>query len=255
MVSMIMRIKYHLWIIAVLYAVGCDQQQYTDFNLTKFHYIKKDYDEYIINRDYGFHQLTGYPVADSAHGIIVLHGYYPWGWTTKGFEWAEPLHELSKLKVPIWLYRYDWNQCPEQIMEQYSEEMMEFVMDNPYLDSLWVLGHSYGGMITALFSEQWNGSMPLTVHSIAAALAGTDRMRSECKFSKETGYFIQDNVQFTQWRTIHEQDGAFKKMETDPQITTLYNGHYIDLPSHWGDLRLGHNLSVKWVCKSLLNSL
>ena len=185
----------------------------------------------------------------------MLHGYYPWGWTTKGFEWAEPLHELSKFKVPIWLYRYDWNQCPDQIAEEYIEAMNSFVEENSFLDSIWVMGHSYGGMIAALGSEQWNHSIPLTVHSIAAALAGTDRFRSQCKFSKETGYFIDDNVRFTQWRTVHEQDGAFKKMETDPQITTLYNGYFIDLPSYWGDIRLGHNLSIKWVCKSLLNTL
>jgi len=250
-----MRIKYHIWIVALVYTVGCDQQQYTDFNLTKFHYIKKDYDEYIINRDNGFHQLTGYQVADSSYGIIVLHGYYPWGWTTKGFEWAEPLHELSKLKVPIWLYRYDWNQCPEQITDQFLEAMKEFVQENSHLNSLRVMGHSYGGMVAALFAEQWNESTRLEVHSIAAALAGTDRMKSECKFFKETGYFIHDNVRFTQWKTVHEQDGAFKKMEIDPQIATLYNGNYIDLPANWGDLRLGHNLSIKWVCKSLLNTL
>ena len=250
-----MCIKRHLWILAFLFVVGCDQQQYSDFNLTKFHYIKKDYNEYIIQRENGFHGLKGYQVADSTYGIVVLHGYYPWGWTTKGFEWAEPLHELSKFKVPIWLYRYDWNQCPDQIAEEYIEAMNSFVEENSFLDSIWVMGHSYGGMIAALGSEQWNHSIPLTVHSIAAALAGTDRFRSQCKFSKETGYFIDDNVRFTQWRTVHEQDGAFKKMETDPQITTLYNGYFIDLPSFWGDIRLGHNLSIKWVCKSLLNTL
>ena len=250
-----MCIKRHLWILAFLFVVGCDQQQYSDFNLTKFHYIKKDYNEYIIQRENGFHGLKGYQVADSTYGIVVLHGYYPWGWTTKGFEWAEPLHELSKFKVPIWLYRYDWNQCPDQIAEEYIEAMNSFVEENSFLDSIWVMGHSYGGMIAALGSEQWNHSIPLTVHSIAAALAGTDRFRSQCKFSKETGYFIDDNVRFIQWRTVHEQDGAFKKMETDPQITTLYNGYFIDLPSFWGDIRLGHNLSIKWVCKSLLNTL
>ena len=249
-----MRIKYHIWII-FLFTVGCDQQQFTDFNLTKFHYIKKDYDEYIINRDNGYHRLTGYQVADSSYAIIVLPGYYPWGWTTKGFEWAEPLHELSKFKVPIWLYRYDWNQCPEQITDQFLESMNEFVIKNPHLDSLNIMGHSYGGMVAALFAEQWRDSIPLAVHSIAAALAGTDRIRSTCKFSKETGYFIQDNVQFTQWRTMHMQDGAFNKMDTDPQVVTLYNGKYIDLPAKWGDIRLGHNVSIKWVCKSLLNTL
>ena len=249
------KIKNHVWIFFLVCIIGCDVEKFTDFTLTKFHYIKKDYDEYIINRDLGFHRLSGYQIADSSYGIIVLPGYYPRGWTTKGFEWAEPLHELSKFKVPIWLYRYDWDQCPEQITKDYNEVMNEFVMENPYLDSIWVIGHSYGGLITALFAEQWTQSTPITAHSIAAALAGTDRSKSTCNFFKETGYFISDNVNFTQWRTVHEQDGAFKRMETDPQITTLYGGKYVDLPINWGDLRLGHNLSIKWVCKSLLNTL
>ena len=81
-----MRIKYHIWIIVFLFTVGCDQQQFTDFNLTKFHYIKKDYNQYIINRDNGFHRLSGYQIADSSYGIIVLPGYYHRGWITKGFE-------------------------------------------------------------------------------------------------------------------------------------------------------------------------
>ena len=250
-----MCIKNHIWIVFLIIAVGCEQQKYTDFNLSKFHYIKKDYDQYVINRDNGFHRLTGYEISDSSFGIIILPGYYPRGWVTKGFEWAEPLHELSKFKVPIWLYRYDWNQCPEQVTDDYLDSMNIFSIENPYLDSIWVIGHSYGGMVAALSAEEWNQSIPLTVHSIAASLAGTERSKSACTFSKETGYFIKDNVYFTQWRTVHHQDGAFKQMETDPQITTLYGGRYVDIPANWGDLRLGHNLSINWVCKNLLNSL
>ena len=113
-----LNIKNHLCVVVLFCIIGCDQEKYTDFTLTKFHYIKKDYNEYIINRDNGFHRLSGYQIADSSYGIIVLPGYYPRGWTTKGFEWAEPLHELSKFNVPIWLYLYDWNQCPDEITNQ-----------------------------------------------------------------------------------------------------------------------------------------
>ena len=57
------KIKNHVWIVILVSIIGCDVEKYTDFTLTKFHYIKKDYDEYIINRDLGFHRLSGYQIA------------------------------------------------------------------------------------------------------------------------------------------------------------------------------------------------
>ena len=66
---------------------------------------------------------------------------------------------------------------------------------------------------------------------------------------------IANNVRFTQWRTVHAQDSAFRALEVDPQITNLYGGIVQQLPENWGELRLGHNLSIKWVCKTLYNNL
>ena len=167
----------------------------------------------------------------------------------------EPLRELTNFQVPIWLYRYNWNQCPEQTADRFHKRMINFQIENPHLDSLWVIGHSYGGLIVALLAENWEQEFPLTIHAIAAGMAGTGVSERFCGFSKPSGYVIANNVRFTQWRTIHAQDGAFRELEVDPQITNLYGGQVQQLPENWGDLRLGHNLSIKWVCKKLYNSL
>ena len=133
--------------------------------------------------------------------------------------------------------------------------MTGFQIENPHLDSLWVFGHSYGGLVVALMAENWKQELPLTIHAIAAGMAGTNRSDNLCGFTKPSGYVIADNVRFTQWRTVHAQDGAFKGLEVDPQITNLYGGIVQQLPENWGELPLGHNLSIKWVCKTLYNTL
>ena len=240
----------------IFVSLNCSETtKHTDFNLAKFRYEKYGYDQYIINRANGYHRLSGYDVVDSTFGIVLVHGYYPKGWTTKGFEWAEPLRELTDFQVPIWLYRYDWNQCPEQAKDQFHKSMTDFEIENRHLDSLWVIGHSYGGLIAALLAENWDQELPLTIHTIATAMIGTKRSKMLCGFSKPSGYIIADNVRFTQWRTNHAQDGAFRVLDVDPQITNLFGGQVQQLPENWGDLRLGHNLSIKWVCKKLYNNM
>ena len=242
-------------ILCVVVSLTCSDTKHTDFTLAKFRYDKKDYDQYIIARNTGYHRLTGYHVVDSTFGIVVVPGYYPKGWTAKGLEWADPLRELTSFQVPIWLYRYNWNQCPEQAVDRFYKSMTSFQINNPHLDSLWLIGHSYGGLIVALLAENWDKDLPLTIHAIAAGMARTSRSDKLCGFSKPSGYVIANNVRFTQWRTIHAQDGAFRELEVDPQITNLYGGQVQQLPENWGELRLGHNLSIKWVCKKLYNNL
>ena len=237
--------------LCVVVSLTCSDTKHTDFTLEKFQYNKTDYDEYIIARSDGYHQLTGYDVSDLSFGIVVVPGFYPRGWTKKGFEWAEPLRELTRFQVPVWLYRYNWNQCPEQAVKEFHIAMVNLEIENPQLDSLWVIGHSYGGLIVALLAEKWDQELPLAIHAIASAMTGSSRSEKLCGFSKQSGYVITNNVHFTQWRTVHAQDGAFRRMEVDPQITTIDRGTIQQLPENWGELRLGHNLSIKWVCNNL----
>ena len=50
-------------------------------------------------------------------------------------------------------------------------------------------------------------------------------------------------------------DGAFKKLEMDPQDVSLNNGLQIQLPKTWKGNRLGHNRSIQYVIDFLIESI
>ena len=65
---------------------------------------KKIYNEYLIDNPNGLHKLSGLNVKDSTWGIILVHGYYPKKWNTKGFEWVTPIFMLSEATIPLWFF-------------------------------------------------------------------------------------------------------------------------------------------------------
>ena len=213
---------------------------------------KWTYNEYLIDRSEGFHRLGGINEKDSTYGIITVHGYYPMGWQTKGFEWVKPLMALSHREIPVWFFRYDWTDCPDHSVDYLIHQTEILIEANPHLDSLWIIGHSMGGLVTSLFAEQWKNRFPVTIHSIAAPLTGMNVDMRGCDKINRTEYKISSTVNYTQWKTVHSQDGAFRKLKVDPQDVNIKSGKIILLPEEWNDTRLGHNRSIQWVCENLL---
>ena len=213
---------------------------------------KKEYDESLVNRQNGTHRIFGINEKDSTFGIVLVHGYYPKNWREKGLEWVNPIFELSKIKVPLWFFKYDWKNCPENSADSLYFKLKDLISNNPHLDSLWVLGHSLGGVVTSLFAESWTDNLPITVHSIAAPLAGMKRFKdNQCREAEKETYTVRDQINYTQWKTVKEQDGAFKRLEFDPQNVLIKGGEVINLPATWKDNRLGHNKSIQWVCEEV----
>jgi len=218
---------------------------------------KKKYDEHIINRTAGFHEITGFKQSDSSSGIILVHGFYPQGWSSKGFEWAKPIKNFSKAGLPIWLYRYDWDQCPSITARQINLDLATLLEKNNHLKSIIIIGHSFGGLIVTLFSENWESSFPIKAHVIASGLAKSkfDRKYLNCENPKKTKYYISKNVEYIQWRTNKNQDGIFKKLKNDPQVVTFINGEFNLLPEKWNSTRVGHNFSILVVSDIILSDL
>ena len=51
-----------------------------------------------------------------------------------------------------------------------------------------------------------------------------------------------------QWRTVKDQDGAFRDMPYDPQVVNIQGSIVVKLPPVFKNgKRLGHNWSLKWV--------
>ena len=243
--------NHYLSLILLLY-LSCGQSNHPDLLLNELKTNKSDYDGYVIDRSNGFHRLGGFSAKDSTYGIITVHGYYPVGWSTKGFEWVNPLVELANNEIPVWFFRYDWTECPENSVNYLYRQTEMLIENNPHLDSLWIIGHSMGGLITSLFAEKWENDFPLTIHSIAAPLAGMDHQMNGCEKIHRKEYKISSTVNYTQWKTVHTQDGAFQNLKVDPQDVYIANGKSILLPEEWNNSRLGHNRSIQWVCENLL---
>ena len=253
--SLIIVIKFTLYSFLTGFLIAKNDSN--EIYLTDIISDKKKYDEHIINRPIGFHEITGFKQSDSSNGIILVHGFYPSSWKSKGFEWAEPIKNFSKAGLPMWLYRYDWNQCPSITSEQIKLELASQIGRNNHLESLIIIGHSFGGLIITLFSESWESTFPINAHAIASGLAKSkfDRKYLNCENPKKSNYYISKNIEYRQWRTIKNQDGIFKRLNNDPQIVTFINGETTLLPKRWKNTRVGHNFSILVVSDIILSDL
>ena len=161
------------------------------------------------------------------------------------------MKDLARLKHPVWWFRHNWFNCPDSSIAYLKSQIETLIHTNPHLDSLWVIGHSLGGLIVSNLAELWDNEFPVAVHAIAAPLKGISRQLQECKSKGKNLYLINESVRYIQWRTDYKEDGAFKHLEQDPQDVILKNGKYVLLPKTWNERRLGHTLSIQWVVDQL----
>tara|TARA_B100001167_G_C16558224_1_gene206747 strand:+ start:30 stop:488 length:459 start_codon:yes stop_codon:yes gene_type:complete len=120
--------------------------------------------------------------------------------------------ELSHRQIPIWFFKYDWDGSPENSADYLYHETEKLICNNSHLDSLWIIGHSLGGVVTSLFAEKWKRDFPITIHSIAASLVGMERQQLGCENISKEEYKISNTVSYTQWKTVKNKDGAFKNL-------------------------------------------
>ena len=240
---------------ALVLICGCGLNTYKDLDASKIILEKSKYDEYLINRPNGIHGLKGYTPQDSSKAIVLVHGFYPLDWPTKGFEWTKTLKNMTKIQYPVWWFRYDWNDCPEQ-----NSRLLAFALDSlkdniEGLELVYVIGHSNGGLIVTDLAEKWNSNLNLSAHSIASGLNHyRDRLKS-CEVQGKEEYVFGENVDYIQWRTSKDVDGIFKNFDYDPQEVKLKNGNFVLLPKEWNGTRLGHNLSIQIVMEELVKKI
>ena len=192
------------------------------------------------DRALGFNHVT-YSKTKFDTINIAVHG-----WASTGYEWVHPLRKLATSGNQTYYYRWNWNQCPESASNNLKFLLEELLKTNNEIKHINMFGHSYGGtMITALADEYFNVSVD--IHSIASGLSANERILKKCPDFK--GYDGMLAVQkHYQWRTVKEQDGAFKNLMIDPQLVNIKNSDVFLLPSSFPDgRRLGHNWSVEWV--------
>ncbi|MBA65570.1 MAG: hypothetical protein CMG55_07195 [Candidatus Marinimicrobia bacterium] len=235
--------------------LSCTTSKQENLILKKVNTNESQYNGYLINRDPGLHKLEGYSIIDSSFGIILVHGYYPSTWETKGYEWNKAIHQTADLGRPIWWLRYRWFDCPEKSVAMLSNSINNLIEQKTHLDSLWIIGHSLGGFIVSHFAENWEKNFPITIHAIASPLKEINRKSKKCILNGKSNYIFNNSINYNQWRTQYKQDGAFKHLDKDPQDVILHNGNYIILPKEWDGKRIGHNYSIQWVLFNIKNNI
>ena len=241
--------------VALVLLSGCGLNTRKGLEASKIILEKSKYDEYLINRSNGIHDLLGYTPKDSSKGIVLVHGFYPPNWPKKGFEWTKALKSMTKTQYPVWWFRHEWNDCPEENSRLLALALDSLKNNIEGLKLVYVIGHSNGGLIVADLAEKWDSNLHLSAHSIASGLNHyRDRLKS-CEVQGKKEYVFGENVEYLQWRTSKEIDGIFKNLDYDPQEVELKNGNYVLLPKVWNGDRLGHNLSIQLVMEELINEI
>jgi pimeloyl-ACP methyl ester carboxylesterase len=200
----------------------------------------------LMENPVGLLELVNGDQSNDSVLIVAVHGYQ-----SSGYEWVNGLKSLGENYGSLFFYRYDWDRCPDVIANELAAEINTIKSSKPY-QKVVLFGHSYGGVVLTYVAAQLT-QKNVEVHVIAAPLGGYPNLLDRCESLE---YDKEQNIVYPKWansirviqhRTVHEQDGAFRELETDPQVVDLPFYQVHELPPTMDGHRLGHNWSVTWV--------
>jgi hypothetical protein len=197
----------------------------------------------LISLPFDLHDLEEVAV-DQNTLLIGVHGS-----NSRGYEWIYPLQRLNNDGNMVSFFRWDDDACPNPSMSSLLSLIKEKFNNNPNLNKVILLGHSYGGLLVVAFAKAWDMDVPLQIHSIAAPLKGMGIINSICDF--ELPNIVENNIELHQWRTIKELDGAFSDLDYDPQVVKILKSKVTRLPETYKGNKLGHNWSISWVADEI----
>ena len=228
-----MKLSQLTLILALGLLTACDARE--DANLENFK-IESDVfisGESLISLPFGLHDLEAITL-DQKTLLIGVHGS-----NSRGYEWVYPLQVLDKDTNLISFFRWNDKGCPKPSVISLLEIIKNKIDQNPNLERVILLGHSYGGLLVTAFSGAWDVELPLEIHSIASPLKGIGGLSSICKYQPPDS--LPAEMKLHQWRTIQELDGAFKDLDYDPQEVEIKNSIVTRLPETYKGNKLGHN--------------
>ena len=130
----------------------------------------------LISLPFDLHDLEEVTV-DQNTLLIGVHGS-----NSPGYEWIYPLQTLNDENNMVAFFRWDDEACPAPSVSSLLSLIEKKISDNPNLNKIILLGHSYGGLLVVAFAEAWEMDFPLQIHSIAAPLAGMGIFTSICNY-------------------------------------------------------------------------
>ena len=197
----------------------------------------------LISLPFDLHDLEEVTV-DQNTLLIGVHGS-----NSRGYEWIYTLQRLNNDGNMVSFFRWDDDSCPNPSISSLLSSIKEKFNNNPNLNNVILLGHSYGGLLAVAFAKAWDMDVPLQIHSIAAPLKGMGIINSICDF--ELPDIVENNIELHQWRTIKELDGAFSDLDYDPQVVKILKSKVTRLPETYKGNKLGHNWSISWVADEI----
>ena len=202
--------------------------------------------ERLMKLDYGLHALEQ-KLNNENSLIIAVHGS-----RSRGYEWVYPLKTLDSKNHDVYFYRWRDQGCPYPSASKLDSLIKEKLSRNEKIQKVILISHSYGGLLTSWFYENWSNNIPMEIHAIATPISGVEIVDNICGYSPPKK--IKNNVSVHQWITQKNVDNAFKDLELDPQIISLDRNKAYFLPSKYKNRRLGHNWSISYVADEIIQT-
>ena len=241
--------NYFLVLFLLLQIMSCSDEVYSEdgkqFNLDQFKITNNVFEIglKLITMPNGLHELEIYDNSQDTL-VVAVHGN-----NSRGYEWVYPLQAMNAEKNLITFFRWDDKTCIAPSVFILDDLIQKKISEHKNIRKIIIYGHSYGGLLSAVFMDQWRGELPLEVHTIASPLKGINALTKKCNY--KTPQRVPDKATMYEWRTIKNLDGVFKNLKEDPQNVKILGSIVTRLPQSYKKNKLGHNWSISWVVDQL----
>ena len=241
--------NYFLVLFLLLQIMSCSDEVYSEdgkqLNLDQFKITNNVFEIglKLITMPNGLHELEIYDNSQDTL-VVAVHGN-----NSRGYEWVYPLQAMNAEKKLITFFRWDDKSCIAPSVFILDDLIQKKISEHKNIRKIIIYGHSYGGLLSAVFMDQWRGELPLEVHTIASPLKGINVLTKKCNY--KTPQRVPDKATMYEWRTIKNLDGVFKNLKEDPQNVKILGSIVTRLPQSYKKNKLGHNWSISWVIDQL----
>ena len=133
-----------------------------------------DSGEKLMQLEYGLHALEE-ELSNDDSLIIAIHGS-----RSRGYEWVYPLKSLDSENHDIYFFRWNDQGCPYQSAMKLNSLINEKLSGNNLIKRVVLISHSYGGLLTSWFYENWSNDTPMEIHAIATPISGMEIVNNMC---------------------------------------------------------------------------
>ena len=175
---------------------------------------------------------------------IAVHGG-----SSEGYEWVYPLKTLDTPTNEMYFYRWPDHGCYKESGDRLIVELENLLSQNRHIQTVTLMGHSYGGILVSHLLNNWKNLVRLDAHIIASPLQGMASLNSLCGYQPTIQ--LQPMVNLYEWRTQQHLDSAFKDLPENPQNIVIEGSMVTVLPDTYNGHRLGHNWSISWVADNI----